>query len=198
MLIEAHTGSYGGHFSGDLTSRKIFQSGLWWPTIIRDSHQFGKVCDKCQRDGYPRNQDRMRHHPVLPLGPFEKWGMDFMGPFKPATNFLGNRYFLVATDYCTKWVEAITLKDNKARSVASFLYNNIMARFGYPIELVSDQRVHFLNKVIKILIETHMISHKMSSVYHPQANGLAESSNNILVKILKRTVSNTGMIGIGN
>lgn len=129
----------------------------------------------------------MRHNPVLPLGPFER--MDFMGPFKPAAKFSGSRYILVATDYCTKWVEAVALKDNKARSVASFLYNNIMTRFGCPIELVSDQGVHFLNKVIKILTETHMISHKMSSVYYPHANGLAESNNKILVKILKRTVS---------
>ena len=130
----------------------------------------------------------MRHQPVLPLDPFEKWGMDFMGPFKPVARLSGNRYILVAIDYCTKWVEAIALKD-KARSVASFLYNNIMTRFGCPIELVSDQGVHFLNKVIKILTKTHMISHKMSSIYHPQANGLAKSSNKILVKILKRTVS---------
>ena len=34
-----------------------------------------------------------------------------------------------------------------------------------------------------------MINHKKSSVYYPQANGQAESSNKILMKILRRTVS---------
>lgn len=34
-----------------------------------------------------------------------------------------------------------------------------------------------------------MISHKKSSVYYPQANGQAESSNKILMKILRRTMS---------
>lgn len=29
VLTEAHTRSSGGHFSRDITSRKIFQSGLW-------------------------------------------------------------------------------------------------------------------------------------------------------------------------
>ena len=77
----------------------------------------------------------------------------------------GNRYILVATDYCTKWVEAIALRDNKAVSVAKFLYNNIITRFGCPIELVLDQGVHFLNKVFKLLTETHMIDHKKSSTY---------------------------------
>ena len=60
-----------------------------------------------------RNQDRMLQHPVLPLGPFEKWGMDFMGPFKPVAELSRNRYIFIATDYCTKWVEAVALKDNK-------------------------------------------------------------------------------------
>lgn len=189
ILAEAHSGDAGGHFSGDITSRKIFQSRMWWPTVIKDSYQFSKTCPKCQKDGYPKDRDRMYHHPVLPLEPFQKWGIDFVGPFKPAAKRSGNIYILVATDYCTKWVEAIALKDNKAESVASFLYNNIMTRFGCPVEIVSDQGVNFLNKVIKLLTQTHMISHKKSSVYYPQANGLAESSNKILVKILKKTVS---------
>ncbi|MCO5547221.1 hypothetical protein L7F22_000666 [Adiantum nelumboides] len=129
----------------------------------------------------------MLDHPILPLEPFQKWGMDFVGPVKP-TSSRGNRYILVATNYCTKWVEAVELKDNKAASVAKFLYHNIMTRFGCPVELVSDRGTHFLNEVIQELTKTHMILHKNSTPYHPQANGQAESSNKILVKILKKIV----------
>ena len=88
-----------------------------------------------------------------------------------------------------KWVEAVALKDNKAASVARFLYKHIMSRFGCPIELVSDQGTHFLNSVIKELTETHMMAHKKSTPYHPQANGQAESSNKVILRILKRIVS---------
>ena len=43
-----------------------------------------------------------------------------MGPVKPTAKNTGNKYILVATDYCTKWVEAQAMKDNKAESVANF------------------------------------------------------------------------------
>ena len=36
ILEEAHAG---GHFSGQITSRNIFQAALWWPTVVKDSYQ---------------------------------------------------------------------------------------------------------------------------------------------------------------
>ena len=80
-------------------------------------------------------------------------------------------------------MEAIALRDNKAPSVAKCLYNNIMKRFKCLVEVVLDQG-HVLNKAIKLLTSKHMINHKKSSTYYPQENGLAKSSNKILVKIL--------------
>ena len=136
------------------------QAGLWWPLMQKDAHKFVQSCVQCQRIGQPTASDRMQDHPVLPLDPFEKWGLDFIGLIKPKGARSGARYILVAIDYATKWVEAIALRDNKAASVARFLYKNIMTRFGCPIKLVSDQGVHFLNSVIAELTSKHMILHK--------------------------------------
>ena len=164
VLREAHQGVSGGHFSGDITSQKIFQVGLWWPTVIKDAWRFAKHCDTCQRIGQPQPVSRMSLTPILPLEPFQKWGLDFVGPIKPAGFTTKARYILVATDYCTKWAEAKALRDNKASSVAKFLYDTIITRYGCPIELVSDQGTHFLNKVVKELVDKYMIIHKKSTV----------------------------------
>ena len=70
VLEEAHKGVIGGHFSGHITSKKIFQARLWWPSVIKDSFTFVWNCEQCQRDDTPKPTDRMSHHPVLPLKPF--------------------------------------------------------------------------------------------------------------------------------
>ena len=33
VLHEAHYGTTGWHYAGDVTARKIWQAGLWWPTM---------------------------------------------------------------------------------------------------------------------------------------------------------------------
>ena len=121
----------------------------------------------------------MPHHAVLPLDPFQKWGLDFVGLFTSATTRTGNKYILVATDYCTKWVEAKALRENTASVIARFLYEHIWCRFGCPIEIISDQGCHFLNSVV----------HKKSTLYYTQDNGLAESTNKTLQNILKKIVN---------
>ena len=72
ILREAHCGIAGGHYAGDATTRKIWQSGLWWPTTLKDTIRYGKECDLYQQLGQPTEQARMPHHPVLPLEPFQK------------------------------------------------------------------------------------------------------------------------------
>jgi transposase InsO family protein len=138
--------------------------------------------------GQPQELARMPHQPVLPLEPFQKWGLDFVGPLIPTATQIGNQYILVATDYCTKRVEAKALRDNSAASTAKFLYEYIWCRYGCPIELVSDQGAHFVNDVIRGLTQHYAVVHRRSLVYYPQGNSLAESTNKTLQTILWKIV----------
>ena len=77
----------------------------------------------------------------------------------------------MATDYFTKWAEARATRKADARLTAKFLYEQVLSRYGCPLELISDRGTHFLNEVIAQLMTEFMIIHRKSSAYYPQANG---------------------------
>ena len=187
VIAEAHAGDAGGHFAAGITIKKIFQVGLWWDRIHPDVIDYCKKCDMCQRTGRPTASDMMPRVNIVPLEAFMKWGLDFMGPFKKVTQ-RRNKYIIVATDYVTKWAEAKALPDNTAKSTAWFLYDQVIARFGCPLEIVSDRGGHFINEIMEQLAKTFMIKHRKSTPYYPRCNGQAESTNKTLKGILTKIV----------
>ena len=187
ILEACHDSACGGHFSGQLTGQKILRAGYFWPTLFQDSHDYVRKCDACQR--YARNDLRMEMplHISLPLVPFEKWGIDYVGEVHPHSS-RGMAYIVVATEYLTKWAEAKAVKTDTATHAATFMYENIITRFGVPKILVSDRGTHFLNDLISEMTQRFKINHRKTTPYHPQTNGQTERVNGILVGILRKTV----------
>ena len=91
---------------------------------------------------------------------------------------------IVATDYLTKWVETRALPDKSAASVAGFIYEDIICRHGAPIELLSDQGTEFLNQLVNGICHLFEVTHRVTTPYHPQTNGLTERFNRTLVNLL--------------
>ncbi|XP_050915636.1 uncharacterized protein LOC127130711 [Lathyrus oleraceus] len=83
-----------------------------------------------------------------------------MGPFLPSC---GKNYILVAVDYVSKWVEVVALPSNDAKVVVTSLKNNIFSRFGVPRALISDEGIHFLNKVMENLLKKYNVKHKIAT-----------------------------------
>ena len=127
--------------------------------------------------------------PILAQIPFEKWRIDFVGPIKPPSREGQKRYILVATEYVTKWAEALATKIEDADIVAKFIYENIITRFGCPKEIVSDRGIHFINDIIEKMLKKYFIKHRKSSPYHPRANGQTEKTNGILCKIITKSLA---------
>ena len=104
-----------------------------------------------------------------------------MGPFTP---LFGNMYILLAVDYVSKLVEVIACPINDANIVIRFIQRNILTRFGASRTIISDEGIHFSNKLFGKLMSRYGVKHVMGLDYHPQSNGQAEISNREIKTIL--------------
>ena len=92
-------------------SHRAFTQGYWWLGMQKETQEYVKKCDQCQRFASNIHQPGEVFNPLSNLWPFAQWGLDIVGHFPKAT---GNKwYLLVNTDYFTKWVEAEPLANIK-------------------------------------------------------------------------------------
>ncbi|GJW91797.1 reverse transcriptase domain-containing protein [Tanacetum coccineum] len=104
ILKACHEGPTGGHHSANLTARKVFDAGFFWPTIYRDAHSMIKSCDTCQRQGKISQRDEMPQNAIQVCEIFDIfWVLDFWVLFRHPKEI---SIILCSVDYLSKWVEA--------------------------------------------------------------------------------------------
>lgn len=79
------------------------------------------------------------------------------------------------------------LPDNLAVSTTKFIYEQIIMRYGIPIQLMSDRGGHFVNHIIWLLTMEFKIFHSLSSPYYPRVNGQVETTNKIIVSVIYKS-----------
>jgi transposase InsO family protein len=125
----------------------------------------------------------------LQIDLFDVWGIDFMGPFK---NSHGYEHILVMVDYVSKWVEAMPCRKASTEESIALIKSMISPRFGTPRILISYGGTHFTWKNFKKCLAKLGIEHRVSTTYHRQTNGQAETSNRQLKSILNKTIEKGG------
>lgn len=78
----------------------------------------------------PTPKDEIRLQTQVNLDPFEKWGMDFIGPIDPPSR--QKKYIIVCTGYLTKWAKTKEFKATIEQKVVEFLRDNIFYKFNFP------------------------------------------------------------------
>ena len=73
----------------------------------------------------------------------------------------------MAIDYFTKWVEAASYKAITAVAIEKFIRNNIVAWYGVPHSLISDNGTNFIAKRIEEYLQNLKIKHHRSLHYRP-------------------------------
>eukprot|EP00253_Pinus_taeda_P019291 PITA_19291 len=125
VLNDCHSGACVGHLSGLATTQRILRADYFWPSLFKDCVEVVKHCHPCQI--FTR---KMRAHldplfPVVTVGPFTKWGIDFTTCNPPSA--ANHKYIIVAVDYFTKWAEAMPTYNNDSDTATLFLFNQVEA-----------------------------------------------------------------------
>ena len=188
ILAETHAGVCGAHQAGPKLANQIKRLGYYWTTMVKDAMDFSKACHACQIHSDFIHQPPQLLHPTTLSWPFNAWGLDVIGCIKPSSS-RGHQYILAATDYFSKWAEAIPLKEVGAKEVANFIRTHLIYRYGVPSKIISENALYFKNQMLVKLSEKFGFKHSFSSSYNPSSNGQAEAFNKVLCKILKKMVS---------
>lgn len=147
---------------------------VYWPGL---SKQIGdmigncKTCLKFQRS----NAKETLHTSEIPDDPWETIGADL---FK-----WQNKTYLLITDYFSKYIEVINLKDETSRTTIKALKSCIV-RWGIPKVIRSVNGPQFSSLEFKAFAETWDFKHITSSPTYPNSNGMVERQ----VQTVKRTL----------
>ncbi|KAL0462150.1 UNVERIFIED_CONTAM: hypothetical protein Slati_0102600 [Sesamum latifolium] len=118
-MEEAHSGVCGAHQSGPKLHFRIKRMGYYWPTMVKDCIDYAKRCQACQFHANLIHQPPEPLHPTVASWPFDAWGLDVVGPMTKSSG--GHLYILAATDYFSKWAEAVPLKEVKKENIVDFI-----------------------------------------------------------------------------
>ncbi|KAL2230407.1 UNVERIFIED_CONTAM: Gag-Pol polyprotein [Sesamum indicum] len=185
VLREIHEGSCGNHSGARSLAQKVTRQGYFWPTLMKDCKDFVRRCEKCQKFASQIHTHAVPMTPVSVTCPFNQWGIDILGPFSRAQK----KFVIVAVEYFSKWVEAEAVSKITEREAISFIWKNIVCRFGIPRVLISDNGTQFQGRKITAWLQELKIQQNFTTVGHPQSNGQTEVTNRTILQHLKARLS---------
>eukprot|EP00873_Tetraselmis_striata_P042873 jgi/Tetstr1/463137/TSEL_008071.t1 len=149
-----------------------------WPGMHKDVGAMIKQCRACDRVkvSFNRKHDRLKPMPLFGL--FYRFTVDSAGPLPTSSE--GHMYVIVIVEHFSKWIELVHVRDLEASTTAKAFHERVLARYGAPVEVVTDNGIEYQGAFRKQL-ERHGIQPVDIPPGHPQANGMAEC----IVQVLK-------------
>lgn len=161
------------------------------PTGVKDSNF--NDCDACvsgKMSRIPFPAPELREE----LEVLHRIHSDLMGPIRPATQS-GYRYVYTLIDHASRYTTIYLLKTKKETLSKFVQYQTFVERLLEKKikEYQSDNGKEFVNKKFSIHLMEHGIRRRLSVVYTPQQNGLAERYNRTLSNCIRCLLIHSGL-----
>lgn len=114
-------------------------------------------------------------------------GMDVIGPIEQKT-LNGHHFILVAIDYFTIWVEAVSHACVTWNVIVKFIKRELICCYGVPNKLITDKATNLNNKMTTKLCTDFKIQHHNSSPYRLKMNEAVEVENKKIKRIIQNMV----------
>ncbi|BFZ04571.1 hypothetical protein BsWGS_07610 [Bradybaena similaris] len=173
-----------GHMGTDKTFSAI-RSKYYWPGLYKEVYAHVERCVLCKTRNLQRNHVQLQDTDEPPYC-MAKIGVDVSGPYPKSLS--GNRYMVTFLDHYSLWPESFAVPDKTSETVAQLLLEEIIPRFGCPLEIVSDNGPENTGRALQRAMQEMNIHHVTTSFYRPHSNSRCERSHRTLHDILSKKV----------
>jgi transposase InsO family protein len=106
--------------------------------------------------------------PLQPLPPvvavWERIAMDVVGPIQESNK--GYRYILVISDWSSRFVFTISMKNQTAPTIARCLVDKLITKYGAPRAVLTDRGTHFLSVLVNEICVLFKIKQMRTTSYN--------------------------------
>ena len=185
VLKMAHDdlGHNGTHRTYMLLKHLYYWKGLK-PSVVRHVQR----CYQCQQ----RNKQVVKYatlHFDVASFPMQFISMDLIGEFHPPTS-KGKKYALTVICILTGYVFCIPLKTKTSEEVLQAYVDNVYAKFGGSLKILSNNGTEFKNKIFEQVAQELGVVYKIyTPPYHPASNGRIEGFHAFLKACISKHIT---------
>nr|GEW09189.1 putative reverse transcriptase domain-containing protein [Tanacetum cinerariifolium] len=164
----------------------------WWPGMKRNIAEYVSMCLTCAKIKVEhRKPSRLLQQPKIPEWKWEKMTMDLVTKFPKSSS--GYDAIWVIVDGLTKSAHFLpSREDYKIEKLARIYINEIVARHGVPVSIISDRDGRFASHLWKTLQKVLGTKLHMSMAYHPKTDGQSERTIQTREDMLQSCVMDFG------
>lgn len=151
----------------------------WWERMYETVKLTLRTCHECQKRSSKKKVDMLTNTYSHAL--WEMVAIDVV--YMPHDS--GKRFLVIARDYLSGWPEARALPNNRSKTIAKFIYEDILCRWSMARRIVVDGGPDF-QKVVRDLATVYGIRRVQISAHNPQANGKIEGGHKPIVNALAK------------
>jgi transposase InsO family protein len=173
-----------GHNGVEAMFRKLWADNWWWPKMRSDLKQEVNECVPCQRYTVIREG----YHPSMSIEAENPWDHIQVDDVKVPISLTGYCNIKVFQDVQTDYVVIRPLKSKEMEESAQVTHG-VFSEYGWPKIMQSDNGTEFVNELVSKMMELYGVDHRLTTPYHPAANGKVERKNKEVETVLRKKLN---------